>query len=152
MEIRRVQVQDVPKICSLVKSVFDSVLASTYTEEGRQTFYTFIEETAMINRLSNNGFGLAAYVDENPVSQIEIRNNSHICLLFTCIDCQGRGFAKALVEQALHLCSQQDPRLAAFSVNAALSAVTAYEHFGFKQCSPKQERDGIQFVPMIRLL
>ncbi|NLE16694.1 MAG: GNAT family N-acetyltransferase [Spirochaetales bacterium] len=152
MEIRQIQIQDIPAVCALVKEVFDQVLASTYTEEGRQTFSAFIEEEAMRRRLSDNGFGLVAFVDGNLASQIEVRNNSHICLLFTKCEHQGKGLAKVLVEQAVLLCKTHDSSVAAISVNAALSAIHAYQHFGFKQCAPEQERDGIRFVPMIRLL
>ncbi len=152
MEIKQMQTQDIPAVCALAREVFDQVLASTYTEEGRQTFYAFIEERAMQARLSDGGFGLVAFLDGTLVSLIEIGSNSHICLLFTKCEHQGKGFAKALVEQAVLLCKKRDSSVAAISVNAALSAVEAYQHFGFKQCAPEQERDGIRFVPMMRLL
>ena len=151
MEIRKMQAEDIPSVCSLVRQVFDQVLASTYTQEGRQTFYAFIEEEAMRSRLSDGGFGLVAFVDGDLASQIELRNNSHICLLFTKMEHQGKGLAKALVEQALQICKERDYKVASISVNAALSAVPAYTHLGFRQSSTEQERNGIRYVPMIRL-
>ena len=152
MEIRMMQAADIPSVCSLVRQVFDQTLAPGYSQEGKRTFYAFIEEEAMRSRLADSGFGLVAFVDGDIASQIELRNNSHICLLFTKMEHQGKGFAKALVEQALQICKERDKKVAAVSVNAALSAVTAYTHLGFKQSYAEQERNGIRYVPMIRLL
>jgi GNAT superfamily N-acetyltransferase len=152
MEIKMMQAADIPAVCSLVRQVFDQALAPDYTQEGKQTFYAFIEEEAMRSRLSDGGFGLVAFVDGDLASQIELRNNSHICLLFSKVEHQGKGLAMALVEQALQICKERDKKVAAVSVNAALSAVTAYTHLGFKQSSAEQERNGIRYVPMIRLL
>lgn len=56
MEIRMMQAADIPSVCSLVRQVFDQALAPDYTQEGKRTFYAFIEEEAMRSRLADSGF------------------------------------------------------------------------------------------------
>ena len=56
IEIRKMQLQDIPDVCAFVKTVFDEYLSCTY----------FVTEN-----------------DGEIVSHIEIRKNSHICLPFT---------------------------------------------------------------------
>jgi predicted GNAT family N-acyltransferase len=56
------------------------------------------------------------------------------------------------VDLALTRCSELDPHIAAVSVNAAVSAVSTYQRLGFKTIDSVQQRNGITFVPMIRLL
>lgn len=152
IEIREMQMQDVPAVCAFVKTVFDEYLSSTYTDEGNRTFYAYIEPQAMRTRMHEGGFGFVAESSKAIVSHIEIRNNSHICLLFTHTLYQRQGLAHALVDLALTRCSELDPHIAAVSVNAAVSAVSTYQRLGFKTIDSVQQRNGITFVPMIRLL
>lgn len=56
MEIRMMQAADIPAVCSLVRQVFDQALAPGYSQEGKRTFYAFIEEEAMRSRLADSGF------------------------------------------------------------------------------------------------
>ena len=89
MEIKQMQTQDIPAVCALAREVFDQVLASTYTEEGRQTFYAFIEESAMQARLSDGGFGLVAFLDGTLVSLIEIGRTGCIAVQEAGQQCGG---------------------------------------------------------------
>lgn len=150
--IRQMEEKDIPKVCSFVQAVFDQHLSSTYTEEGNHTFSLFIENQAMHKRLAEGGFGFVATCDGAIVSCIEMSKNAHICLLFTQASHQRQGLARALVEEALLYCRRGDPNVMAVSVNAAVPAAIAYRKMGFTECGSLQERNGLTFIPMIRML
>jgi GNAT superfamily N-acetyltransferase len=149
ISIRPMVAADAHRAASLVRHVFNEHVAPLYMAEGINEFQAYASPEAFQARL---GARLSAFVAEDPsgeiVGLVEIRDSSHLSLLFVSSLLQGRGIGAALVQKAVELCREATPPCAAVSVNASPNSVQAYKHFGFLPAGPEQERDGIRFVPM----
>lgn len=80
---------------------------------------------------------------------IALQDGRHLYHLFVAAPFRGQGLARALwraVREGLA------PDLRPFTVNASLNAVAVYERLGFAATGPRQERNGIAFVPMAAAL
>lgn len=137
------------EVSDLVARVFRADVAPHYSQEGIDEFLTYASPDALLNRSRQNHFVLVARVEEGIIGAIEVRNHSHISLLFVDSAYQRQGIAKELLRRALQRCQAHDPDLQAFTVNASPNAVGAYEQFGFQAQGPLQVRHGIAFVPMV---
>ncbi len=131
--------------CALVQRVFDATIAATYQKQGREHFHSFVDPVAFASRLATPAhFALGAYSEGFLIGMIEVRDLSHICLLFTDLAWQGKGVGSLLVQKAQERCADSTW----MDVNAAPNAVSFYQKMGFVPTSEEQETDGIRFVPM----
>ncbi len=136
--IETVKVDEIKEVTELVKQVFDAYVGIEYSEEGKRSFYYFVD--AMKNRET---VIYVAKVDQKIVGMIEMKKN-HICLWFVHSNYLHQGIGKALFNRAT------SNLLCELSVNASNYAIKAYESLGFKRTGNLQEKDGIVFLPMIK--
>lgn len=151
MEIRKLGAAELKPALALAWDVFLKDAASGFSDEGIETFRRFIEYDSMAATLAGGTMEMwAAFYGLDPIGVIAARGN-HICLLFVASLHQGHGIGRQLFEafrsQRLGLASH-----APFTVNAAPSAVRAYQRLGFVCTSGEQVTDGIRFVPMEHIL
>lgn len=150
---------EIPLVSLLIKSVFDDFVAPGYTEEGIATFAAFTEPEALEFRESqSNYFVLVAKYGTRLAGVIEIRDFSHVSLLFVERDFQGRGISRKLMEAAIVRCHEareamddQDV-LEIMTVNSSPYALPIYQALGFSAVEPEQLKDGIRYVPMKKVL
>lgn len=83
------------------------------------------------------------------VGVIEVRDDTHIAMLFVAPDWQGQGIARRLVAKARAHVIEKQPRKRRLTVNAASGAVGAYRRLGFSARTAQQKKDGIVYTPMI---
>jgi len=140
---------DADEAADLVRRVFIEHVAPLYMAEGIGEFQAYASPEGFKTRL---GTRHAGFVAENQsahiVGLVEIRDSSHLSLLFVSSLQQRRGIGRALVQEAMDLCRKATPPYPAITVNASPNSVRAYERFGFVPTGPEQERNGIRFVPM----
>lgn len=149
VEIVTLSSEQAQEACNLVLHVFDAVIAPTYQQVGKEHFHRFADPSAFAARLaSNSSVALGAYHEAKLVAMIEVRDFSHICLLFTDLVWQGKGLGSLLVQKAIEQCTGSS----FIEVNSAPAAVTFYQRMGFVKTSEESEADGIRFVPMRKLL
>jgi predicted GNAT family N-acyltransferase len=148
VEYRNMLEGEESKVSALVLDVFNEFVAPEYSVEGIQEFTNYVEASKLLDRSKDNHFCLVAFIEDNLVGTVEVRNNSHICLLFVAKDCMGQGIAKELMSRALAICREQNPGLEEVDVNSSTYAVKIYEKLGFDVVGPSQEKNGIVFVPM----
>jgi len=131
------------KACAVIKQAFDGYIASDYPPEGIAEFYRFANAEAMKARAAKN-IQLAAKTPLGEIAGvIELRDKSHICLLFTAPAMQRQGVARALLAAAI--AGGAKPPL---SVNSSPFAVPVYRRLGFAETASEQQQNGIRFIPM----
>jgi predicted GNAT family N-acyltransferase len=104
---------------------------------------------AMRQRVEAGNVVLVAATPERLVGVIEIRDYTHISLLFVDRVFQGRRISRELLNRALDVCRQHNPDLREMTVNASPNAVTIYTRLGFFATGDEQEKNGIRFTPMV---
>ena len=85
-----------------------------------------------------------AFVEEEMVGVLAMRETAHISLFFVKEGYQGQKIGRKLFEYMLE---KNDSKT--FSVNASPYAVPIYRHLGFRNEKPQEEKDGIIFTHMI---
>lgn len=125
----------------LVLRVFLQFEAPDYSEEGVETFCSFLKNGEEITKLRFYG----AYERESLVGVLATRgeDGSHIALFFVDAAFQGRGVGRALFAQARAQC-----RGDRMTVHSSPYAKAIYEHLGFTAVSGEQLSNGIRYHPM----
>lgn len=136
---------DVPALAALAQRVFDEHIASEYSPEGRTAFARYASAVAMGARSANHRLWLAE-ADAAPVAMLEVRDGTHLSMLFVESPWQRSGLGRALLLAAYGPEVEWPP----LTVNSAPGSVGAYERMGFVAAGPPEEREGIRFVPMRR--
>ncbi|WP_371372763.1 GNAT family N-acetyltransferase [Sporomusa aerivorans] len=150
--VGNIKLNEIDKAQTLIKSVFDKYIAPGYSPEGIRHFYEFITLEAIISRLITKSFMLAARTENEIIGVAEIRDYSHISLLFTAEAYHGNGVARTLIRTAIDKCLQKNKELKSITVKASPYAVPIYEKLGFSCSEPEQVLNGLRFTPMIRTL
>ena len=129
-------------------SVFDKFVAPEYSSEGINEFRKYADTEALVERLKSSSFVLIAKNDENLIGIIEIRDNSHVAMLFVRQLFQKKGIGKTLLKHAIKMCSKNHIDLNKITVNSSPNSVAAYEKMGFIATDVEQVVNGIRFTPM----
>lgn len=148
--VRPLQPGEEEDACALVRRVFDVFVAPEYEPEGVHAFHRYADPQQMRERLSDGYDVLLAFVGGALVGVLEMRGGHHISLLFVDAMFQGRGIARALMDAAIALGRERVPGLKVISVNASPNSALIYERLGFRATAPRQQRDGMVFIPMER--
>lgn len=133
-------------LSALAWRVFDRDVAPLYTAAGCEAFRQFASTDAMVGRAADNARWVALARGEI-VGMLEVRDGTHVAMLFVDGDWQRRGISRRLLVAAFGPVDGW-PML---TVNSAPDAVGAYERLGFVATAGQQEADnGIRFIPMRR--
>ena len=135
--------------CRLAVEVFNEFVAPHYSQEGVSEFRRYIEPDLMSKRVKSDHFVLLAEMDDRLVGIIEVRDFNHISLLFVSREAQRKGIAKRLLNEALQICSRNNPNLSQVSVHSSPNSIEAYEHLGFRSEGSEKLEHGIRYIPMI---
>ena len=135
-------------VVDLVLNVFNEFVAPQYSDEGVNEFNKFVNAEAVEARFKAGNIFILAKDGDKTVGLIEMRNNSHIALLFVDKSYQHQGIAKKLVRRAVAVCLDRDRELNKITVNSSPNAYIAYRSIGFKGERTVKTVNGIQFVPM----
>ena len=130
----------------LVERVFNQFVAPEFVEEGVQEFFRFAHPAAMVARANDGQVVVVAEEGGILLGMIEVRNGSHIALLF--VEQRGRGIARQLLLTAVKECLRRHPELTRMTVNSSPYAETIYRKLGFESTGPRQTIIGITHQPM----
>ncbi len=147
--IRRMKHSEEGIVCRLVVEVFSEFVAPLYSQEGVSEFLRYIDPDLMSKRAKSNHFVLMAESDNRLVGIIEVRDFTHISLLFILREAQHKGIARQLLDEALQICSRKNPNMSHISVHSSPNSIEAYEHLGFRSEGSEKLEHGILYVPMI---
>lgn len=134
----------------LVMRAFDEAVRPGYTDEGAEEFARSAR-SFLLESLANHVTHVAE-ASGQIVGMVDMRDGSHICLFFVDSSRRAQGVGRALLDAAIASACATTPGLRAITVNAAPSAVAAYQRLGFVAVESEQERHGIRYVPMSKPL
>lgn len=132
----------------LIRKVYDEFVAVDYIEAGNLFFYDWIEPEAIAARQLNGVNILLAKAGSKVAGMIEMRENNTVSLLFVDKTYQGKGIARKLLDQAIAMCLQREPKPAEIYVHASPFSIPVYQSLGFKATDVMQEQHGIKYLPM----
>jgi GNAT superfamily N-acetyltransferase len=135
-------------IVDLVLKVFTQFVAPEYSPEGIAEFMKFARNEDLRNRIRAGDLVLLAESGQNVIGAIEIRENSHIALLFVENSCQRKGIGKELIRRSIEISRTRKPDISRFTVNSSPNAVKAYKKMGFKSLGGERVVNDIRFIPM----
>lgn len=136
--------REVEELTNLVIETFDEFVGVDYSEEGKKSFYEFIDNgNIFTNILLAHEFLITAKINEEIVGVVTTRDRAHISLLFVRKDCHKRGISRELIESLLDFTEKET-----LTVNSSPYALEIYKKLGFVAQEDLQEKDGIKFIPM----
>lgn len=135
-------------VLNLVYSTFDAYVGKDYSQEGRDTFYKFINKENLNKIFETGERVIIAEVEEEIIAFLATRNKTHISLFFVDSDFQGRGIGRSILNILEEECLRADEEY--ISVNSSPYAEKAYMKMGFEKKEELQEKDGICYIPMIK--
>jgi len=135
-------------IYMLIKKVFDEFVSIDYCQDGNNFFYDWIQPSKIAERQNNQNNVWVAYIDNELVGMIEIRDNKFISLLFVEKKYHGQGIAKRLFEESLKEIIRRDVNLDKFYVHASPYSIPIYKKMGFIETDIMRCENGIKYLPM----
>jgi predicted GNAT family N-acyltransferase len=150
--IGEVTFDELGKVTSMIKTVFDKFNAPGLSEAGIQSFYNQIAPETIQKRLLTNSFMLVARKDDQIIGVIEIYYINHMLLLYTAEAWQGCGIARSLLDMGINKCCREHPDVTQITVGAFDYAVPIYAKMGFAIYAEEQIINGIRFTPMVKTI
>lgn len=137
--------EEVPALAGFAQRIFTASIARAFTAEGVETFLRYADAQAMAARQDNHRL-VVAEVGTSLVGVLEVRDGSHVAMLFVESPYQRQGIGRALLRAAFG----PEAGWPSLTVNSAPGAEGAYERLGFVATGPEEERDGMRYLPMRR--
>ena len=150
MTYRMIEAGDEQEVFSLVERGFSEFVRSDCTEEGINEFMRATR--VMVFDRPPHHFIMVAESRGRIVGMIDVKEDTHICLLFVDSLYQNKAIGRHLLERAVALCRERKPDLSEIDVHSSLWAVPVYRRLGFEQTKAEQGSNGIRFVEMVKKL
>ena len=135
-------------VVDLVLRVFTEFVGSQYSQEGVAEFKKFASADALADRFRAGNLFLLAESAQRIIGAIEMREDSHIALLFVEKSLQRKGIARELLQRSIEICRKRNPDIRKITVNSSPNAFAAYQRIGFKAIEKEQLQNGMRFIPM----
>jgi ribosomal protein S18 acetylase RimI-like enzyme len=136
------------EVFDLVFRTFTEFIAPHYSRAGVLEFLKYIRPGYLLERLQKDHFFLLATAQRKIIGIIEVRESSHISLLFVDRQFQQRGIARELLRRAFRMCLKKKPDLSKITVNASPNSVRIYQRLGFRPAGSEQVKRGIRYTSM----
>lgn len=140
------------RVMNLVLRVFTEFVAPQFSPQGIAEFEKFVRSDAMAERARAGNPILLAASRQSIHGVIEMRENSHIALLFVEKSLQRKGIARELVHRGIEICRKRNPEILRITVNSSPNACEAYQKMGFRRMGDESVQNGIRYIPMELLL
>jgi GNAT superfamily N-acetyltransferase len=145
ISIRKMAEGEERAVADFVLRVFDRYLAHDYSAAGCAAVRDYNTPDNLARRSASNHRVWVAADSDVLVGVIEVRDATHVSMLFVEGSWQRSGIGRVLLERGVGEVIRRGDRV---TLNSAPSAVGAYERFGFRAEAAEQLRDGIRFIPM----
>ena len=144
MEIKQLLNKEKDKALLFAKKVYIECKDESYSEQGIETFYNFINNKEITKAFKVYG----AFEDKTLKGLIATDSQKrHISLFFVDKSSQGKGIGKELMRVVVN-----DNENSYITVNSSRYGVPIYEKLGFVKMEEEKERDGLKFTPMKLIL
>jgi len=148
-QIRLMESGEEAQVCKLVERVFTQSEASEFSQPGISRFLSYANPVRMAERVAQDlCFVLVSAAADKPVGMVEVRNYSHIALLYVDDEHQRHGLASQLLDRAISMCREKNPGLRRITVNASPIGLPVYARWGFHPIGDELEMDGVRFTQM----
>ncbi|MCL2857317.1 MAG: GNAT family N-acetyltransferase [Oscillospiraceae bacterium] len=148
--IKEVADKDLTRAIDLVNDVFAEFIAVDYSEQGKSTFESYLNEKLdkVASSLKSEHKKMWAYYQEDEIlGVIATQGISHISLMFVDKRHHGTGIARQMFNFVLEELAK-NKNVTQITVNSSPYATKIYENLGFVKTSEQQEKDGIIYLPM----
>ena len=144
IEIRQLLNNKKDEALLFAKKVYIECKDESYSEQGIETFYNFINNKEITKSFKVYG----AFEDKTLKGLIAADSQKrHICLFFVDKVSQGKGIGKELMRVVVN-----DNENSYITVNSSRYGVPIYEKLGFVKMEEEKERDGLKFTSMKLIL
>ncbi len=140
------------EVCNLVARSFNEFIAPDFSDEGVDEFYKYANHRSLFKRSESNCVVLVAEEGKRFAGMIELRDHTHISMLFIDKAYHRRGIAKQLFIEVIEQSKASIIFPARLTVYSSPYAVPYYENIGFKQTGNKKIIHGIVHYPMALML
>ena len=148
MIIENLKIQYIAEASKMLKELFDEFAAPDYSQDGIAHFYKIITSQSIQERLYSGNIIYIAKIDDKIAGYIEIKDLSHIYLLFVKKEFHKKGIAKKLLDFSINFLKRANPKMNAITVNSTPYGVKIYERLGFSKIAEMQLKNGILSYPM----
>ena len=144
------ELNDPTDALKVAQQATEQFVLPTFSEEGRKVFPAILarDVVAGFSDPEVEVFGIRA--DQSLIGYVAIARKTHISQLFVVSTKQQKGIGQSLldfVEQRA-----RESGVSHLTVRASLNAVAFYEKCGFEITTAPQEKTGIRFQPMQKML
>ena len=144
IEIRQLLNNKKDEALLFAKKVYIECKDESYSEQGIETFYNFINNKEITKSFKVYG----AFEDKTLKGLIAADSQKrHICLFFVDKVSQGKGIGKELMRVVVN-----NNENSYITVNSSRYGVPIYEKLGFVKIEEEKEQDGLKFTPMKLIL
>ena len=144
IEIKQLLNNEKDEALLFAKRVFIESEDESYSEQGIETFYNFVN-----NKKITKSFKVYGAFEDNVLKGIIATDSpkKHICLFFVDKVSQGKGIGKELMSVIVN-----NNGNSYITVNSSRYGVPIYEKIGFIKIEEEKEQDGLKFTPMKLIL
>ena len=144
---------EVTAVYDLVVRVFHEHVSPVYTERGVDKFLGMISPAALLGaNKGESSFIIVTRQNNRPIGMLVVREESHIALIFVDSQHQGKGIGKGLINEAIRMCQDRNPKLAAITVNSSPNSISFYKGIGFNPLGDEVDEDGLRYTPMEKIV
>ncbi|WP_406821830.1 GNAT family N-acetyltransferase [Pseudomonas sp. KnCO4] len=147
MQIRPLTHDDLPHASALCLDAFTQAVAPTLPAQGVATFARVAAAEAFAERMQGDNLILVGVMDGAMVGLVELKQGSHVAMLFIAPRWQRQGIGARLMNAAL-----EHARAEVVTVRASLPSVPAYQHYGFTLAGEVNAFAGMVYQPMEKRL
>jgi len=148
-KIKKIKPGEEIEVCNLVARSFNEFIASEFSEEGIEEFYKYSNPREFLKRAESGYFSRVAESQNKLAGMIEIKDKSHISMLYVEKAFHKKGVAKGLIRIALEEVTSSRGNHDNITVNSSRYAVPFYEKLGFIQFEEEKTIYGVFHIPMI---
>ena len=144
IEIKQLVNNEKDEALLFAKRVFIESEDESYSEQGIETFYNFVN-----NKKITKSFKVYGAFEDNVLKGFIAtdRRKRHISLFFVDKVSQGKGIGKELMKVVIN-----NNENSYITVNSSRYGVPIYEKIGFIKIEEEKEQDGLKFTPMKLIL
>jgi len=135
-------------VSNLVARSFNEFIAPDFLEEGIEEFFKYANPRSLAKRSEGTHFILVAEAEGEIAGMIEVREMSHISMLFVDKAHHRKGIGRELLRLALNRIASANPPPEEITVNSSRFAVLFYESLGFVKTCDEKIIYGVVHVPM----
>ena len=150
--IRKARKEDWDDAMAVAWRTFLKFEAEDYTKEGVRNFFDFITDSVLYRMFLNGIYHMFVAEDKGKIiGIITLRNDTHVSLLFVDEAYHRQGVGSCLMKTLWDFIKTELEK-DVVTVNSSPYGREFYHQLGFWDLGPEEEKDGIRYTPMKRIL